>query len=250
MRERKKVMNLTFGANSDIWDIIRESERNEHLGRARATDVGSGVMVLKLPSFEFPEGEVAEMMNKVRKHRAVVLDLRGNPGGIVDTLKAFIGEVLDHPVKIGDRVTRDGAKPLEAKSRGHNAFTGKLVVLVDSQSASAAEIFARVMQLEKRAIVLGDKTSGAVMEAKLYNYKLGMAVVVFYGASITDADLLMTDGKSLEHVGVTPDEISLPTAADLAAGRDPVLARAVELCGSAITPEAAGALFPYEWPPL
>jgi len=250
MRERKKVMNLTFGANSDIWDIVRESERNEHLGRARATDVGSGVMVLKLPSFEFSEGEVAEMMNKVRRHRALVLDLRGNPGGIVDTLKAFIGEVLDHPVKIGDRVTRDGAKPLEAKSRGHNAFTGKLVVLVDSQSASAAEIFARVMQLEKRAIVLGDKTSGAVMEAKPYNYKLGMEVVVFYGASITDADLLMTDGKSLEHVGVTPDEISLPTAADLAAGRDPVLARAVELCGSRITPEAAGALFPYEWPPL
>lgn len=250
MRERKKVVNLTTSGSSDIWDVVREIERDEHLGRARLTEIGPDVMILKFPGFHFSEGEVDEMINKAHKHKALVLDLRGNPGGSVDTLKALLGEVLDHPVKVGDRVTREGSKPLEAKPRGHNAFTGKLVVLVDSQSASAAEIFAREMQLEKRATVLGDKTAGAVMEAKHYSYKLGMDTVIFYGASITDADILMTDGKSLEHTGVTPDEISLPTAADLAAGRDPVLARAVELCGSTITPEAAGALFPYEWPPL
>jgi C-terminal processing protease CtpA/Prc len=106
------------------------------------------------------------------------------------------------------------------------------------------------MQLEKRATVLGDKTAGAVMEARMYSYKLGMGNVVFYGAQITDADLIMTDGKSLDRRGVTPDELILPSAPDLAAGRDPVMARAAELCGVKMNPEAAGSIFPYEWAPL
>lgn len=82
---------------------------------------------------------------------------------------------------------------------------------------------------------------------KLYSYKHGTDIVVFYGASITGADLIMTDGKSMEHKRVTPDELLLPAASDLASGRDPALARGVELCGSKMTPEAAGALFPYAW---
>jgi C-terminal processing protease CtpA/Prc len=141
-------------------------------------------------------------------------------------------------------------KPQLAKTVGDHAFKGKVIVLVDSQSASAAELFARTMQLEQRGVVLGDRTSGSVMEARAYSYQQGVDTVIPYGFSVTEADLIMKDGKSLEHVGVTPDEVIIPTAQDLAIGRDPVLARAVEIAGGKIDSTQAGKLFPFEWMPF
>jgi C-terminal processing protease CtpA/Prc len=72
--------------------------------------------------------------------------------------------------------------------------------------------------------------------------------ITFYSASITEADLIMGDGKSLEHVGVVPDVRVIPTVDDLVAGRDPALAHAAGLVGLKITPEEAGKLFPIQWP--
>jgi C-terminal processing protease CtpA/Prc len=69
-----------------------------------------------------------------------------------------------------------------------------------------------------------------------------------WGAEITVADMIMGDGKSIENIGVTPDSILLPTAADIAAARDPVLSHAVGLAGGNLHPDAAGKIFPYEWP--
>lgn len=119
--------------------------------------------------------------------------------------------------------------------------------MVDSRSASAAELFARVVQIEHRGTVLGDHSSGSVMESRRYQFHQGADVQIFYGASITEADLIMGDGKSLEHTGVQPDEVILPSAADLAAGRDPVLAKAAALAGVQLDPVKAGQLFPIEW---
>jgi len=245
--ELKRVVDLSGSNESDIWNVIRDMESDRYLMRGRAIESGDELMILRLPAFLFSESEVDGMIAKARKHKGLILDLRSNPGGAVDTLQYVVERMFDHEVKIGDRIGRDARKALIAKA-GHNPFTGKLVVLVDSNSASAAELFARIVQLEKRGVVLGDRSSGHVMEAKRNSYKIGQGTVLFFGASITDADIVMSDGKSLEHTGVFPDEVVLPTAADLASGRDPVLARAAETLGVKLSAEAAGKMLPYEWP--
>ena len=248
--EGKLLKDLTIqGGLNDNYNLMFEEEKQRHLLRQRHTEQDD-VMIWKMPAFNMTESEVDHMIGLARKHKSLILDLRGNPGGYVSTLDRVVGSFFDHEVKIAAQVTRKSTKPQVAKSRGKDIFTGGLFVLVDSGSASAAELFARVIQLEHRGTILGDRSSGSVMESILYPFHAGVDIQVFYGASITEADLIMADGKSLEKTGVTPDMIILPTAAQLAEGQDPVLAKAAELAGIKLDPAAAGKLFPFEWAPL
>ncbi len=245
VKQEKRVVDMTGGEG--IWDLIRESENEDRLNRHRYIEMNEDLFVWKMPQFDMQKEKVDGFVDKFRKRKGLVLDLRGNHGGYEESLLRLLGNFFDHDVKVGDLKRRKEAKPLTAKTRGQEIFTGKLVVLIDSESGSAAELFARLVQLEKRGTVIGDRSAGAVMRSKEYSHKMGADVIVPFGVSITDADIVMTDGKSLEHVGVTPDETKLPTAADLAAKRDPVLAYALSLFGAKVTPEVAGGFFPLEW---
>jgi carboxyl-terminal processing protease len=245
VREGKRVVDLTGG--NDIWDLIRASENESRLRRHRYAELEKDLFIWKMPAFDMTRAEVDDMANKFRKSKGLILDLRGNGGGYEETLLRLVGNLFDRDVKVGELKRRKEVKPLLASTRGKDIFTGDLVVLIDSESGSSAELVARVVQLEKRGRVIGDRSAGAVMRAKSHTHKIGLDVVLFYGVSVSDADVLMSDGKSLEKVGVYPDEVKLPTAKDLAAKHDPVLAYAVSLFGAKMTPEAAGKLFPLEW---
>ncbi len=231
---------MTYGPNSE-WDVIRAEEKTQSSVRTRYLEIGDSVLVARLREFLYPE--VEGIIGKARKFPNLILDLRGNPGGSAEALNHLVGAVFDRDIKIDERITRKNSKPEIAK-RAHNPFSGKIIVLIDSKSGSAAEMFARVVQLEKRGAVIGDRSAGAVMEAQHFieRYVEGGTQVV-YGASITVANVIMSDGKSLEHTGVIPDEVLLPTAKDLAAQRDPVLAHAAEMLGVKLSPEDAGKAF-------
>ena len=75
-------------------------------------------------------------------------------------------------------------------------------MLIDSTSGSAAEVFARIIQIEKRGTVIGDRSAGAVMEGEFFRHAVYVDPknVTQYGVMISIADLMMTDGKSLEGV--------------------------------------------------
>jgi C-terminal processing protease CtpA/Prc len=226
------------------YDVIRNYENLSHRMRMQWVQL-KDVTILKFPWFFYSADGLYTLSKKIRQSHAMIVDLRGNPGGSVETDKYFIGMFFDHDVKVDDRAGRKKTEPEVAKHESPMYFPGKLIVLVDSESASAAEIFARVVQLETRGKVIGDRTSGSVMEATGYYFA---SSGIDYGAEVTIANLIMTDGKSLEHTGVMPDEISLPQPSDLEKGRDPVLAQAAQELGVTISPEDAGKLFPYEWP--
>lgn len=244
VRQGKRIVDLT---GNDIFDLIREEENEGRLHRHRYIELGDDLFIWKMPAFDLDDAKVDDMVGKFRKRKGLILDLRGNGGGYETTLLRLLANLIDHDVNVGDLKRRKETKPITAKTRGNSVFAGKLVVLIDSRSGSAAELFSRLVQREKRGIVIGDRSAGAVMRSKSYGHELGQDTVIFYGVSITDADIVMRDGKSLERVGVVPDEIKLPTNWDLAAKRDPVLAYAASLLGVTIPPEKAGALFPIEW---
>lgn len=249
--EGKKELDLSgAGTGQDLVNFIREGEdaERDRRGGSRMVSIGDELMIWKMDAFQYAESEIDSAFSKLRNYKSLVLDLRGNGGGAEITMLRMMGNVFDRDIKLGEIKRRKESKPLIAKTRGaNNIFKGDIVVLVDSRSGSASELFARVIQIEKRGKVVGDRSAGAVMRSRVHGHESGVEIVVFYGVSVTDADVIMSDGSSLEHVGVQPDHLKLPTGADLAAGRDPVLAFAASLVGVNLDPEKAGAIFPAKW---
>jgi carboxyl-terminal processing protease len=232
--ERRQVIQA-MDAIEEFIDEIVSSFDTDHL-------VAPDILVWRMTSFRDSDA-ISPFIGKARKVGALVIDLRDNGGGAVDGLKALVGWLFDHEVPVMTMIGRKGEDRVIAKPR-NKPFSGKLIVLVDSRSGSASEVLARLVQIEKRGTVIGDRSAGAVMASVQFGHSFGIGNVTFYSTSVTVSDVRMSDGASLEHVGVTPDEVLLPTPADLAAGRDPVLARAVVLLGGSMTPEQAGKLYP------
>jgi carboxyl-terminal processing protease len=229
----------------DMEELIREWEDAYRTVRDFERPIGD-TLVVALSSFGDPK-DVERFMKKARSYKNLILDLRGNGGGRVDAMDMLVSWCFDRSIKISTGKTRKAEEADVSKGR-KDAYTGKIVVLVDSRSASAAEVTARVMQIEKRGTVIGDRTAGAVMTSRFFPHTLGhelggVGSVAFYPTSITVADVRMSDGGSLERVGVTPDEAVIPTAADLAAERDPVLARAVAFLGGSLSADEAGRFY-------
>ena len=237
----KQIVDLTN--YNEYMQMVRKSEREAELGRDRFKSFGDQLLIWKMNEFDLTDSEVDEALAKAAKYKALILDLRGNGGGWITTITRVVANLFDRDVKIADTKWRKETKPLLAKSRGQKTFSGKVTILVDSGSASASELLARTIQLEKRGNVIGDQTAGAVMTSRVFGDEVGLDVVIFYGVSVTVADVIMSDGKSLEHHGVTPDEVRLPTGEDLAAGKDVVLSYAASLHGVTLDPVEAGKFF-------
>jgi C-terminal processing protease CtpA/Prc len=231
----------------NFYFVQREPYREEERRTGdRFQALSDDVLVWNMREFEFtPEG-LEKGIGKLKKRKALILDLRGNAGGYTRSIEDFAGYFFDSNIKIAERRGRKQLKPMMVRTKD-NVFSGKLIVLIDGRSSSEAEVFARLVQLEKRGLVIGDRSSGSVMQASCLPLQIGALKMTDFGIVATAADLITADGKSLEQVGVTPDVLMLPTAEDMSTNSDPVLAHAASLLGVSLDPKKAGQMFPTEW---
>lgn len=226
IKQGMNVQDLTHGG---IYDLIRESESES----AKEPEVmwanyDDGIQYLRLRSFESAPEWMHDFLGKFTDSKGMIVDLRGNHGGRVDTMKFVASCFVDQPDTVANLVFRKKTEPLKIEPKSPH-LPNHLVILIDSESFSAAEAFSRYMQLAKHTPIVGDHSQGRLTVARFYPEASGMETKVFYGAEVSVARFVLANGEELEGKGITPDTLCNPTAADLHDGRDPCLGNAINI---------------------
>jgi len=180
------------------------------------TQVKDGVGIIKINGFSKPTGPgvekaIAEIEKQTGGHPAgYVIDLRNNPGGLLDQAIEVSDIFLDH----GEIVSQRGREKsdieryfAESKVRGDLTHGAPIVVLVDAGSASAAEIVAAALQDQRRAIVMGERSFGKGSVQTLLPLTDDTAL------RLTTARYYTPSGRSVQEGGVEPD-ITVPQLSD------------------------------------
>jgi carboxyl-terminal processing protease len=187
------------------------------LARVEARRLAGGVGYLQFNIFLPPMmDDIRAAVRSFADAPAVVVDLRGNPGGVGAMAPAVAALFLADASTLGTMKMRRGEIRFVTYKQPA-PYTGPLVVLVDEGSASTSEIFAGSLQEAGRAVVVGQRSLGAVLPSVIERLPNG---AVFQYAV---ADFKTPKGVLLEGRGVAPD-VDVPLErASFFAGTDPAL---------------------------
>ena len=150
----------------------------------------------------------------------MIIDIRGNGGGMVGMCMGIAGPLAPTKAPLGVMKMRDNELKL-AVNKSRKPYSKKVAVLVDEASASASEILAGGFQDLKIARVFGNRTAGLSLPSTIEKLPNGD------GFQYAIANYVSAGGKELEGNGVVPDEIVTLTQKNLAAEIDPVLKKAL-----------------------
>lgn len=168
-------------------------------------------------------------IDRYRDADGIVIDLRGNPGGLAAMMMGIAGHFLPERDTLGVMKTRDNpefrfvANPRLVSADGVpvKAYAGPVAILVDAMSGSASECFSGGMQSLGRARVFGQTSMGQALPALFQRLPNGDVMIHAYG------DFVTSDGTRLEGRGVVPDEIIPLSRESLLSGRDRTLEAAL-----------------------
>jgi carboxyl-terminal processing protease len=159
--------------------------------------------------------EVSQTLNLLRAGgaKAIILDLRENPGGYVDAAQRVVSQFVRSGIVAYEQDNQHHLQPLSVIP-GAQATSLPLVVLVDSGTASAAEITAGALRDDRGAVLIGTRTYGKGSMQSVYPLSDGSTV------RITDRLWLTPHRQSIQKVGLKPDIPVTPSAQDAMTGRD------------------------------
>jgi carboxyl-terminal processing protease len=198
--------------SSQKWDYMYD--KDARLGYVRLVNFGQKT-----------EEELRKVLEQLEEQGAngLVLDLRGNPGGLLDSA-VKISDLFLKPgekiVSIAGRTRAEGFEAAAGKKHLESPFRKPIVVLVNNNSASASEIVAAALQDNNRAIVLGERSYGKGSVQNVIELESGKSAM-----KLTTAKYLrpsgknihrFTDSKETDDWGVRPDiEVKLTAREDI-----------------------------------
>ncbi len=227
--EKGSKVHLTLYRKGEETLIEKEILRDTINIPTLKTEEKDGVFVIHL--YNFSANSEEKMQEAFRtfsqsKDTKMIIDLRGNPGGY---LESAVG-IASYFLPTGKVVVREsfggGKEETVHRSLGRDLFKShpyKVVVLVDQGSASASEILAGALQEQGIAKLVGTRTFGKGSVQELTDLPGGSTL------KVTIARWLTPNGHSISSVGITPDVQVDYTKADRDAKKDPQLDKAIEV---------------------
>ena len=169
-----------------------------------------------------------QALDRFRSADGIVIDLRGNPGGLAAMIMGIAGHFIADRATLGIMRTKDSelrfaVNPRLVNSVGERVepYAGPLAILVDGMTGSASECFAGGMQSLGRARIFGQTSMGQALPALFDRLPNGDVLIHAWGDFVTGT------GVRIEGRGVVPDEPVVVTREDLLAGRDAPLEAAL-----------------------
>lgn len=216
-RTREQGQPVTVG-NLPTMVVRVTSESRTTPGGRTAGIIGFNVWMAAV------DAQFARAVDQHRRADGIVIDLRGNPGGLAAMMMGIAGHFVNERTPLGVMKMRESELNFTVNPRLVNpagervgVFAGPVAILVDGLSGSASECFTGGMQALKRVRVFGERSMGAALPSQFDRLPNGDVFIHATG------DFVTADGTRLEGRGVLPDHPAPLTRADLLAGRDPAL---------------------------
>ena len=189
-------VEIKIQRNSSRITLVLKNERVS-LATVKASQIEKNIAYLKISSFSSgTSSEISSALSQLRSDGGVILDLRDNPGGLiqeaVNTAKLFVerGNIVSYKLADDEKVY---------SVSNPNAIAVPVVLIIDRDTASAAEILAAAFQDRNRGVVIGERSYGKGSVQDFVELSDGSTL------EITVALYLTPSGRTIEGVGVTPD---------------------------------------------